>query len=224
MFVRRMTEQNKNLAELIERGDRAALERAIGPGGGRPSQPSTSRPASPAATEWKEVVRPAWKAAVEAGKVGELQGAVLVFEKYLLAQEDRGRDVMFPRGWQNPMLNDIFWQSGSAIPAEKDPAKAIAVARWGAERRAKIAAWAEASADETIKAAGGRMKPRAPNFGGPRSLSARIAAERTLFYRRTLAAWTFLQTVGHAPALSELSRLIALESQPLPPGRRATTQ
>lgn len=223
-FIRRMTEQNTALADLIERGDRAALERAVGTGGGRPSQPSSSRPASPLATEWKEVVRPAWKAAVEAGEVVELQGAALAFEKYLLAQEERGRDVMFPRGWQNPMLNDIFWQSGSAIPAEKDPAKALAVARWAAERRAKIAAWAEASSDESIKAAGGRLKPRTPNFGGPRTLSPRIAAERTLLYRRTLAAWAFLRAVGHEPALAELRRLIALESQPLPSGRPVTAR
>lgn len=224
-FIRRMIEQNESVADLIERGDRAALERAVGPGGGRPSPPpsSSTRPASPLAKEWKEIVRPAWKAAVEAGEVGELQDAALAFEKYLLVQEDRGRDVMFPRGWQNPMLNDIFWQSGSAIPAEKDPAKALAVARWAAERRAKIAAWASASSDATIQAAGERLKPRAAHFGGPRTLSARIAAERTLFYRRTLAAWAFLQAVRHDAALAELNRLIALESQPLPPGRATTT-
>jgi len=68
-----------------------------------------------------------------------------------------------------------------------------------------------------VKAAGERLKPRPMHFGGPRALSPRIAAERTLFYRRVLAAWSFLQAVGHETALAELERLIALENQPLPP-------
>lgn len=224
-FIQRMGEQNSSLAALVDHGDRAALEGARGTGGGRPSAPvAASQPASPLAQEWKNVVRPAWKAAVAAGTVAGLKGPALAFEKYLLAQEDRGRDVMFPRGWQNPMLNDIFWQSGSAIPAEKDPAKAEAVARWAAERRTTIAAWASASPDAAIKAAGARLKPRGLHFGGPRALSAPIAAERTLFYRRTLAAWAFLQAVGHEEALGELHRLIALENLALPPARAAASR
>lgn len=222
-FIPKMTEQNSALADLIERGDRAALKNAIGEGGGRPQPPppapsasSTPRPVSPAAKEWQEVVRPAWKAAVEAGQVAGLQSHALAFERYLLAQEERGRELMFARGWQNPILNDIYWQSGSAIPSEFEPTKAEAVTRWAAERRAKIAAWAATSTDEKLRAAGERLKPRAPHFGGARSLAPRIAAERTLFYRRTLAAWVFLETVGHAPALEELRALIALESLPLP--------
>jgi hypothetical protein len=216
-FIQRMTEQNKSATDLLLRGNRAALERAMGPVANRPGTPGRStRAAPPLATEWKEVVRPGWKAAVEAGTVPGLEGPALVFEKYLLAQEERGRDVMFPRNWQNPMLNDIFWQSGSAIPARHDPVRAEAVARWGAERRAKIAAWASASADEKVRAVGAKLRPPVMSFGGPRTLRTATAADRTLFYRRTLAAWAFLEQLGHRAALAEVEELTRLETTRLP--------
>jgi hypothetical protein len=46
------------------------------------------------------------------------------------------------------------------------------------------------------------------------------AAERTLFYRRTLAAWQFLLTLNERPALTRIHELTALERTPLPPPNR----
>ena len=228
-FIKRMGEQNKSAAIFLRAGPRDTLQKNIGDRPeGRPSAPSGSATARrnppPAAVAWKDTVRPAWKAAVEAGQIEGLTDAALTFEKYLLAQEERGRDVMFPRGWQNPMLNDLFWQSGYAFPDKVDPVKAEAVVRWGAERRAKLAAWAAASTDEKIRTAAAQIAPRRPAnavaaLPPPRTLSAKIAAERTLFYRRTIAAWAFLQAMGEKSALQEVERLTALEQTPLP-GRR----
>ena len=42
------------------------------------------------------------------------------------------------------------------------------------------------------------------------------AAERTLFYRRVLAAWEFLLAVNERPALNRLRELTELERTPLP--------
>lgn len=224
-FVARMGEQNRGVAEILVNGSREALERMIGdrPAGRPTERPAASSqpPPSPAAAAWLEKVRPVWKLAVEAGQVAELEGSVLVFEKYLLAQEERGRDVMFPRGWQNPMLNDLYWQSGYAFPDRLDPGRAEAVVRWGAERRARIAAWAESAADETVRAAAATLAVRRPgnavaSLPPPRTLSPKIAAERALFYRRVLAAWALLQELERRDELAALQELIALEETPLP--------
>jgi hypothetical protein len=67
------------------------------------------------------------------------------------------------------------------------------------------------------------MKPRTPRYG-LRPLRPAIAAERTLFYRRTLAAWHFLQQVGAASALTELERLRELEQTRLPDGRQSSSR
>lgn len=47
-------------------------------------------------------------------------------------------------------------------------------------------------------------------------MSIESAAARVLFYRRVLAAWTFLIEVKETPALSRLKELIEIESTPLP--------
>jgi hypothetical protein len=233
-YVQRMTEQNKSAATLMQTGTRAELERAVGPrppaGGGqarRPAPTSTAANTPPPPNAWKDTIRPAWKAAVEAKKVKGLKGDALAFEKRLLEAEDKGRELLFVRGWQNPILNDIFWASGYAFPAKLDKKKAEAVSRWGATRREKIGEWARASADPLVKAAAGKAFPERRNPGAaanppPRTLSTKIAAERTLFYRRTLAAWEFLLAVKAEPALAELHQLIELENTPMAtPARRS---
>jgi hypothetical protein len=48
-------------------------------------------------------------------------------------------------------------------------------------------------------------------------LSRKTAAERVLFYRRTLAAWAFLLALDERPALARIAELTALERTPLPP-------
>jgi hypothetical protein len=181
------------------------------------------------------VLRPAWKAAVLGGEITDLPEAALNFEKRLLEQEDRGRQLMIYRGWQNPLLNEIFWQSTYAFPDRFDAARAEAVSRWGAERRSHILAWGEQSKDAAVRGAASTLAatfarrpaapPPAPAITTPeatttnvslRPLSPRTAAERTLFYRRVLAAWEFLIATGEQPALDELHALIALERVPLP--------
>lgn len=219
-FIARMAEQSPGTADLLRQGTRTELQQASGSTGSRSG--SGGGPGRPGAiaTTWKEAVRPAWKAAVEAGTVVGLAGPALTFEKHLLAQEEKGRELMFARGWQNPMLNDLFWQSGYAFPGQLDRGKAEAVTRWGAERRAKIAEWASGSSNDNISAWAASARPRRPGGSGavasPPTLRRNIAAERTLFYRRTLAAWAFLSAVDEAPALAELHRLIVLEQTPLP--------
>lgn len=228
-FVARMAEQNNNAAKLVAGGTRAELEKAMGPAErreGRPRPPASGP--NERAKLWKEVVGPAWKAAVEGKKVKGLKGDARAFEQRLLAQEAKGRDLLFTRGWQNPILNDIYWASGYANPAKLDRKKAEAVSRWGAQRRAKIGEWARASKDPAVAAAAAKLFPPpragAPANPPPRTLSAKIAAERTLFYRRTLAAWDFLLAMRHTAALDELHRLIELETTPLPAPSRPAKQ
>jgi len=47
-------------------------------------------------------------------------------------------------------------------------------------------------------------------------MSRKTAAERVLFYRRTLAAWAFLLALDERPALARIAELTALERTPLP--------
>jgi hypothetical protein len=220
-FIDRLVEQSPSAANSLRNGTRAELEALFAKPEGRPTPAGgVRRPAvTQLAADWKEKLRPVWKEAVERGEIAQLTGAALEFERHLLAQEERGRDVMFPRNWQNPMLNDLFWRSSYAIPAQLDPVKAEAVTRWGATRRAEISAWALSLEDVELKEIGERMKPRRFQ-SGPRPLRPAIAAERALFYRRTLAAWRFLQRVEANAALEQLAQLIALEQTPLPPGGR----
>lgn len=221
-FVDRMGEQNRPAAELLQTGTRSDLEQAIGPkSSGAGGRNRSGGAPSERAKLWKETVRPAWKAAVEAQQVPGLTGPALAFERYLLAQEDKGRELLFARGWQNPILNDLYWQSGYAFPDKSDPEKAAAVTRWGAGRLRGIVDWAQASADADVKAAAEKLSPPRRNAGAPpRTLSRKIAAERTLFYRRVLGAWAFLLAMQDAPALGQLHRLIELEQLPQPVGNR----
>ena len=229
-FTQRLAEQSPAAKDVLLAGTRAQLESAVGSASTRPGAPGAGRGAGAPAEEvrkaWKEVVRPAWKAAALAGAVPGLSGAALEFERRLLGLEDQGREFMLARGGQNPLLNEMYWRSSYAHPATLDRAKAEAVTLWGATRREKIAAWARAAEDAAVRTAVGRMNlpgPRRPPAPGARTnsestrpLSARTAAERGLFYRRTLAAWEFLLAMDHRDALAELQALIDLERTPLP--------
>jgi hypothetical protein len=177
---------------------------------------------------WKETVRPAWKASFEANQVTNvLPAAAREFEKYLLKKEDEGRNYFF--GGASSMQREIFWQSGYSDPETVDLAKAEAVARWGVERRNKILAWAKTAKDEKVRAAAETILQRqsrrqqnpAPTGESvdtsPEPVSEKTAAERTLFYRRVLAAWEFLLAVNEEPALARLRELTELERTPLPP-------
>ncbi|HYC70961.1 MAG TPA: hypothetical protein VEB66_07140 [Opitutaceae bacterium] len=250
-FVEQMTRQNPELRELLLEGSRAELERAAArpaPRGGAPTaqaapreSPKTEAPKQDRRAErraaWRDVVRPAWKEAVMNGEVPGLDDHALAFERHLLQQEDRGREYFFYSGWQNPLINEVFWNSGYHDPQTLNRVKAESVARWAAVRRTRIAAWADSAGGDEVRAAANRAFPvrrSEPAAVAPppeardgstranvsvRPLSRRTAAERTLFYRRTLAAWAFLVALNEEPALARVAALTALERTPLPEGR-----
>jgi len=260
-FTQRMADENPALKNLLFAGSRAQLEAAITPptraGRGQAQSGPTSQagqPApAPAPTEgggrgrgrnapspevlklWNEAVRPAWKAAVLADRVAELPKGAREFEKYLLAQEAKGKDFLFTNARALP--DEVYWKSGYADPSTLDRTKAEAVVRWGSERRSQILAWAKASDQPTVRAAAEEITKRQPagRRGGAgqdgartspamsestRSLSQQTAAERVLFYRRTLAAWAFLLALDERPALARIAELTALERTPLPPAMK----
>ncbi len=180
---------------------------------------------------WNDVLRPAWKTAVLADHVAELPAGAREFEKYLLAQEAKGKDFLFGNARQ--LADEVYWQSGYADPSKLDRTKAEAVVRWGSERRSQILAWAKASDEPTVRAAAEEITKRQParragaaqdaartsqtTPESTRPLSRKTAAERVLFYRRTLAAWAFLLALDERPALARIAELTALERTPLPP-------
>jgi len=221
-FTVRLVEQIPAAKDLLQAGTRAQLEAAVsgrGERGGGVSGRGNRRAAMAEMRKtWSETLRPAWKVAVAGGMVSGVSGAVLEFERHLLKLEDDGRDFMFPRGNNDtPLLNEIYWNSGYAKPAKLDPVKAADVARWGAERRARVVAWGATSSEAAVRAAAEKMGPglvsRADDV---RPISRKTAAERVLFYRRVLAAWAFLIEMDAQPALAELRTLIDLERTPLP--------
>jgi hypothetical protein len=214
-YVSRMCEQNPSAAGLLQGGTFSDLERATGMnsrsghGGGRKGSGL-----------WMEALRPAWKRAVQAGQVEGLAGDALVFERYLLTEEDKGREIMSRSGSKDPMLNELYWRSGYAFPSRLDEAKAEAVTRWGAQRRKRIIEWARSTTDPALRDAAETLAAHwlrnGPASGGPaRTLPREIAAARTLFYRRVLAAWAFLMDMNEQEALSRLHQYIDLEQTPL---------
>jgi hypothetical protein len=234
-FIIRLAQQNPAARNLLLNGTRRELERAINPPSEESSAPPRKTPRrgrrggggfSDRRKLWIDVLRPAWRSAVDANQITNLPPAVLEFEKYLLMKEDRGRNYFFGGG--DSMQEEVFWLSGYCDPQTLNPASAEAVARWGVERRAKILAWAKASEDEEARDAAEKLSQTtrqrhidpAPvaNAMMP-AISREIAAERTLFYRRVLAAWAFLIAANERPALARVRELTELERAPLPPLR-----
>ena len=224
-FSQRLAEQLPSAKELLLTGTRQQLEAAVRGRGERGGGRGTRRGAmTEARRAWTETLRPAWKAAALDDKVSTLDAATLQFEKRLLKVEDDGRDLLLARGGgSNALMNEVYWASSYAEPATFDRAKAEAVVRWGAERRARIVEWAKASSDPSVRAAGDKIGP-GPTFveTPPQTMTRKTAAERVLYYRRVLAAWEFLVTMRAEPALSELRTLIELESLPVRPEPAST--
>jgi hypothetical protein len=171
-------------------------------------------------------VRPAWNDAVTANQITNIPRAVLDFEKHLLGEEGKGSDYFSARNRER-MSEEVFWHSGYSDPQTLDLAKAEAIARWGLERRSTILTWAKAQGDETVRAAAQTLsqsrrqrRPGNTSTDGSRAMiepvSKETASERTLFYRRVLAAWEFLLAVNERPALNRLRELTELERKPLP--------
>jgi hypothetical protein len=238
-FIEAMIKQNPAVRDLLLNGTCQELEAVAGHDRAEAQQRQDSgqprrrgRRRGRAATEearrlWRDTVRPAWQTAVENRRVNNLPGAAMDFESYLLSQESEGRDYFFA-GARSRMQEEIFWHSGYSDPKTLNPAIAEAVARWGVERRTRILAWAKAEDDEALRVAADKLsqqvRPPRTSDSEPanqrrvatETMSKETAAERTLFYRRVLAAWEFLIAVNERPALSRLRELTELERTPLP--------
>jgi len=254
-FIKKLTEQNPAAKDLLLMGTRQQLEAAIRASPREPSgrqaqtQKSPGQPApnvSPPQGRgrgrrrsgelrrlWSETIRPAWKAAVDAGEVTDIPAAALQFEKHLLKKEAQGHDFLFREA--DAMDEEIFWESGYDKPRTLDPQKAEAIALWGANRRSQILAWARNASDERVRSAAQKITEQRPRRPSPQAqpepndteplisstplISKNIAAERTLFYRRVLAAWQFLLSTREQSALGRLRDLTELERTPLPRAR-----
>jgi len=181
---------------------------------------------------WNETLRPAWTAALESNAVKEVVGAAVEFEKYLLGREAKGTDF-FSSASRGRLQEEAFWRAGYSTPEHLDEAKAESVIRWGTTRRTRIVAWARTCEDQAVRAAGEKLFQRGRRTNSPpvqaqassrtnqvsevmRPISRKVAAERTLFYRRVLAAWEFLLAVNERPALARVRDLTELERTPLP--------
>jgi hypothetical protein len=235
-FTVELAKQNLGTADLILDGTAKQLDEAMGPqarpggtppggGPGRGGNRGGGASFSEYSKLWTETLRPAWKAALDAGEV-KGPAAAIAFEKKAIASEESstGRDLTVnPRG----ILNFEFWNSGFAFPDKTDEAKAEEVTLWVAQRRAHIIEWAEASADEKIRKAGEEFGSRRAGFtgfggrggngrGGGSQIN-KIAVERVRFYRRVMAAWAFLLATKDRDALAQLKVWRQLESTPLPP-------
>lgn len=227
-FTARMIEQNSSVRRLLLAGNRSRLESAADARAAHAaSHDADDDEAEITLTRaqlqtWRQVLRPAWTKAVAAGEVPELPAAAAEFERRLQSAETRGRPHGFSDAWSDRGLSELYWSSTYATPETFDAATAEAVSRWAATRRATILAWAARSPEPAVREAAvdfpsAFRRPRtAPPAPKSFAIPARTAAERTLFYRRVLAAWAFLLAVDHQPALQQLQQLRDLERTPLP--------
>jgi hypothetical protein len=197
-----------------------------------PSSRRTTTAPSETLKLWNETLRPAWTAALESNAVKEVVGAAVDFEKYLLGREAKGGDF-FSSAARGRLQEEAFWRSGYSTPDQLDDSKAESVIQWGATRRTRIVGWARTCDDELVRAAGERLFQRGRRTNSPpvqaqasartnqvsevaRPISKKVAVERTLFYRRVLAAWEFLLAVNERPAMARIRELTELERTPLP--------
>jgi hypothetical protein len=217
----------KNDAGVLLTGSRADLEAFIQKQSTIVSRDaaSASAPAKPGRHDerlWTQTVRPAWQAAVQAGRDGVVPADAVRFEKFLLEQEDRGTDYFFSDG--DDLRNDVFWQAGYGNPQTLNPARAEAISLWSQVRDEKILDWAKTGNDKAVRNAAARLEqivlgpdPNPDTTDADDKAEVKVAAaQRTLFCRRVLAAWQFLIAVNDRPALVRLRELIELERTPLP--------
>lgn len=210
-----------------------------------PRTNATARVSTNAPTETQKqwlIIRPAWSDAVEAGRAESVVGAAVEFEKFLLREEAKGWDF-FSSTSRAALREEAFWRSGYSEPRRLDTNTAQAVMRWSRDRRTKITQWARESEEEPVREAAQKLlarssrtnspstnvvsrpvvNPGSTNFT-PRPISTRIAAERALFYRRTLAAWEFLLAMNERQALAKIRELTELERTPFPRPEKRTSR
>lgn len=146
----KMSEQNPRVNDLLHTGNRAELEIASAKTSrSRPPKNRNTRERRPQNQRrrgedfeklWKDTVRPAWQIAVRSNHVADIVPPMaLDFEKHLLELESRGSNYV--TGSEDSLLREIYWQSGYSDPETLNPAKAAAIARWGAGRVKKILLW-----------------------------------------------------------------------------------
>ncbi len=245
-FIGRLAEKSGS-RDLLLTGTQAELEDAIDPPLPRnPTdntmpqesvQPSTNRApgfgrgnrrGGPGGRNrpWSGTIRPAWQQAVESGQVDVIPPAALDFEKQLLTQEARGNNYFSASS--SALRDEVYWRGGYGHPDTMNEARAEAISLWAAERRDKIIAWAKTNQVESIRSAADRLAqlfppatamPEQPGPEAERAILKMTAADRTLFYRRVLAAWEFLIAVNDKPALARLRELTEIERTPLPKGK-----
>ncbi|MFO1451042.1 MAG: hypothetical protein U1F61_22985 [Opitutaceae bacterium] len=222
-YLEALVEQNPLSESLLRTGTRAQLEAAIGPVAGN-AQGRQRRGMNPEVRrQWTDVIRPVWKAAVQAGGVPGLGEAAREFELHLIAMEETSPRRELTPGNRDAVRNELFWKSGYAIPSQTDAKKAIEMARWEAARRSTILDWARGSESAAVREAaekwGGPVRsgaPTGPGFSGTPRAARKEALQRALFFRRVLAAWDFLLALEETPALTRLASLRDLERRPLP--------
>ena len=198
---------------------------------------SSSKTNAPTDTQkqWK-VIRPVWAEAVEKGDAQKVVGRAVEFERFLLSQEAKGMDN-FSSTSRARVAEEAFYRSGYTKPRELDQQVARAVLDWAGTRRSNITAWAKGSTNDAVREAAEKLLARSTSTNAPTTnrvanlstnrppaapgrITQRIAAERVLFYRRTLAAWEFLLAVNERPALARVRELTHLERTPLPRPRK----
>lgn len=240
-FTEKLSALDPGFKNLLLTGTRRQLEEITHPHPDetpRPASYDTNAPANPPRRGrgqfggrrrlWRDTLRPAWKAAIEANQITNLSPAALEFEKHLLRLEDDGENFFSDRN-ARLLEEEVFWESGFGDPLTVNFARAENLTRWGMERHDKILAWAKSSSNTNLSAAAERLlqpsrrdAPMAMPDHQHDAVSSialidkETAAERVLFYRRVLAAWEFLIAVHERPALERLQSLTALERTPLP--------
>ena len=242
---RKLTEKlagiDSDLKQLLLTGSRKELEEIVHAAEEPPPRmrmTNTNGPANPPRRRgqfggrrrlYRETIRPAWKAAVEANQITNLSPAAIEFEKHLLSLEDDGKNFFNANGGRD-IEEEVYWQSGFNDTLKVDFSRADAITRWGIDRRTGILNWAKTSHDTNVAGAAQRLlqtpgrrgeapMPAEHDHGAMPVADMGTAAERTLFYRRVLAAWEFLITVNEKPALDRLRELTELEHTPLPAPR-----
>ncbi len=239
-FTEKLAGIDSELKDLLASGTRKQLEEAIRTGGDNldpaPSVRDTNAPANSPRPRgrgqfggrrrlYRENIRPAWKAAVEANQVTNILPDALDFEKHLLGLEEQGKNFFNANGSRD-LEEEVYWESGFNDPQTVNFSKADAITRWGMERRTKILEWAKSNSNTNVASAAQRLMqmPNRPGDAMPADhmhgampmIDVETAAARALFYRRVLAAWEFLIAVDEQPALNRLRELTELERTPLP--------
>ncbi len=214
------------IAETLERGRFADLA-TLGASPAPP--PERSRAERRAERElrraWTDVIRPAWRRALEARSVPGAGDIEAGFERHLIALEESAREPLFMPGDRAAVQEELYWHSGAA-EAAPDAARVRTLARWEARRERAILAWAADASSARVREAARSWRrahetlaPTEDDLLDPPPL--REAALRVMRGRRVLAAWTFLRAVGDEARLERTRALLALERTPvLPPSDR----